>query len=235
MKAVLLLVVLSVVLYAGYAAVRFGGKYQASKKLVREAQGFEREGGAPGPSLLVLGDSTAVGVGAASPKESVAGRLAEALDAGYVENRARSGALVADLASQIEKASRAEYDVVLIQIGGNNIIRFHSPKAQAKLLEDALLKLPPAKRIYLMSAGNVGAATLFPRALRSLYTPLTRSYHRAFGEVAARRRATYVDLYEAPQLDPFIREPGRYLAADGLHPSSEGYGLWFMKLKESGL
>ncbi len=228
MKAVLLLLALSVVLYLGYSAARFGLKYQASKKLIREAQAFERAG--EGASLLVLGDSTAVGVGAARPEESVAGRLAEEIGAGYVENRAHSGATVADIAGQIENASRAEYDAILIQIGGNDIIRFHDAKAEVSALEEALAALPLSKETYLMSAGNVGAATIFPKVVRSFHTRLTLAYHKAFREAARRRGIHYVDLYEDPERDPFVLDPGTYLAADGLHPTSLGYELWFRKL-----
>lgn len=231
MKAALLLIALCLVLYAGYATVRFGSKYQASKKLVREAHGYERRDAALGASLLVLGDSTAVGVGAARPEESVAGRLAEALSAGYVENRARSGAVIGDIAGQIKRASRSEYDVILIQIGGNDIIRFHSAEAEAKVLEEALAALPLAKEAYLMSAGNVGAATIFPRAVRGFHTRLNLAYHKALREVAGRRGISYVDLYVEPSEDPFSKEPETYLAADGLHPTSRGYELWFQALE----
>ena len=30
--------------------------------------------------------------------------------------------------------------------------------------------------------------------------------------------------------DPFVQEPRRYYCPDGLHPSGEGYGIWFSTL-----
>ena len=47
---------------------------------------------------------------------------------------------------------------------------------------------------------------------------------------AALRGLAYVDLYKSRDDDPFAQEPGRYNAADGLHPSDQGYGLWLHEL-----
>ena len=232
MKVLLILIAFGLLLYAGYSALRFSGKYQASKKLIEAARGYEREG-VGSPSLLVLGDSTAVGVGAARPDDTVAGRLATFMGAVYVENHARSGAVVADMPGQVAKASRDRYDVVLVQIGGNDIIRFHSAESRARALEDALNALPKAERTYLMTAGNVGAATLFPWPVRFFHTRLNLRYHGAFRGIAERLGIIYVNLYEDPRTDPFVQESQRYLSADGLHPSSEGYGLWFNELEAS--
>jgi lysophospholipase L1-like esterase len=39
-----------------------------------------------------------------------------------------------------------------------------------------------------------------------------------------------VDLFKDPTDDPFVQEPHRYYCPDGLHPSGEGYALWFATL-----
>ena len=41
---------------------------------------------------------------------------------------------------------------------------------------------------------------------------------------------TFVDLFSDPVAEPFMKEPHRYYCPDGLHPSGEGYGLWFSAL-----
>jgi lysophospholipase L1-like esterase len=103
----------------------FVRRLRFSREYVRKARAFQREGNA-GTSLLVLGDSTAVGVGADTPQESVAGLMAQALSIDSVENRGVSGAQVRDLISQIGRARRHGYTYILIMVGGNDIIRFHS-------------------------------------------------------------------------------------------------------------
>lgn len=40
----------------------------------------------------------------------------------------------------------------------------------------------------------------------------------------------YVDLFDPSAENLFYKEQGRFYATDGLHPSGEGYRLWFEKL-----
>lgn len=230
MKTFLILLALALVLYVAYSSYSFYRKIEISKVIVEKAVPFSKTGG-DGPSLLVVGDSTGVGVGAENPEESVAGRLAGKIGAGYVENLSVSGAVTEDLAGQIARASRDSYDYVLVQIGGNDIIQFKSVEEAGANLDSALAQLgAKSDQIYVLSAGNVGATSLFPYVVRPFHTRLNQKYHAAFEEVASRNGATYVNLYTPPEEDPFTKEPEVYLAADGLHPSGVGYGNWFERL-----
>jgi len=202
-----------------------------SEALMKDATPYQKGGFDRSTTLLVLGDSTGVGVGAERPEDSVAARLARYLDATYVENHAASGAEIDDLFDQAKKAALPRYDFILIQAGGNDILAFHDAKKVAKRLALLFAALPKAGRVALMCAGNVGGATLFPPPFRPFHTMLTMAYHRAFAKVAHGWGALYVNLYEPFWKDPFLRDPERYLSRDGLHPSSYGYGLWFDKLK----
>lgn len=200
---------------------------------MEEEAAFRNETGDYRMTLLVLGDSTGMGVGASRPEESVAGRLAAYIGATHVENYARPGAEAADLAAQARQATLHRYDYLLIQAGGNDIILLHGAKETAKKLAIAMLELPEAGKTILMSAGDVGAATIFPLFVRFFHTLASRAFHRWFSKVAKRRGAVYVDLYVPRERSPFVLEPERFLSKDGLHPSSEGYALWFEKLKEA--
>ncbi len=204
-----------------------------AEKLIDEAIPYEARSNDYQKTLLILGDSTGVGVGAQNPEESVAGRLAAYLGTSYVENQAKSGAAVADLSTQIQHTTLSHYDFILVQIGGNDIIAFHDTKRVAKELERILETLPDSGQTILMSAGNVGGASIIPFIARPFYTAKTLAYHRAFTEVAERLGITYVNLYKQPWNDLFIKEPARYLSPDGLHPSSEGYALWFEEVKKA--
>ena len=61
-------------------------------RLADAAVAFERDGNAHAPRVLVVGDSTGVGTGAARPEDSIAGRLADAYPDVTIVNRARNGA-----------------------------------------------------------------------------------------------------------------------------------------------
>ncbi|HEY0011086.1 MAG TPA: GDSL-type esterase/lipase family protein [Candidatus Paceibacterota bacterium] len=205
----------------------------ASKQLIEHTRPFERLTDDTRVSLLVLGDSTAVGVGATLPEESVPGRVAAALGATYVENHAVIGAVTADLADQVKQGALPAYDFILIQIGANDMVRFHDAEATARALGTTLASLPPAGSVVVISAGDLGTARLFPYPLRVLYTRINREYHQAFGAAVRAEGATYVDLSKGPGVVRFEEDPTAHFAADNFHLSSRGYGLWFEAIREN--
>lgn len=220
--------ILSVIAY--WAANTFF-KAKISEALMEHEEPYRNETDDYRKTLLVLGDSTGVGVGAQKPEDSVAGRLAAYLGATHVENYAVSGALTDELSFQIQKAKLPKYDYILLQIGGNDILAFHDAKKTAAKLSVEMGTLPPAGNVILMSSGNAGGATMFPPPMRPFHTMVNLAMHKEFKRVAHGWHARYVDLYEPFWKDPFLRDPRRYLARDGLHPSTYGYGLWFDKVK----
>lgn len=227
----LIVTVVIVLAIIAYAACNTLIKAKVSAVLMEHAVAYKKETGDYARTMLVLGDSTGVGIGADKPEESVAGLVATYQGATHVENYAVSGAAVEELPGQIKQAKLKRYDLTLIHIGGNDILAFHDPKKTAERLSQILPTLPEAGRVVIMSAGNVGGATIFPWIIRPFHTWLTLQFHAAFDEVAARHHAVYINLYEPPHRDLFLKDPERYLAPDGLHPSSEGYALWFEKVK----
>jgi len=234
MRIFLLVTAGLVVLLFVYWGVIFYHKVQVGVALAGRAVAFNNVSQDYRKTLLVLGDSVAVGVGAAGPAETVAGLLASDMRATYTENGAVSGAQVSDLASQIEQLKLEHYNTILIQIGGNDIMRFHSEAAVAAELAtilDALSKR--ADRVLLMSMGDVGTATIFPPILKPFYTRLSLAYHTAFGAIAKEHGVTYINLYTPREQDPFVKSPTTYFAADGLHLTSAGYALWYKRLQET--
>lgn len=215
------------------AAANTLSKVRISKSLMEHSPLYEALTTDYKKTLLILGDSTGVGVGATRPEETVAGRLAAYLEATYIENHSVSGAEVADLSTQIQKVRLTHYDFILIQIGGNDVLAFHDAKKTAAQLSKILEALPDAEKVVVISEGNAGGATLFPRIIRPFHYLGSLALHKEFSKVVPAHGATYVNLYVPLMQDPFIKNPGKYLAADGLHPSSAGYALWFEKLKAS--
>ncbi len=228
MKILSLLLILGV-LYLAYEVARVGYYAYVSKGLVALAEGFERAEGSR--SLLVLGDSTAVGVGVHDAHNTVAGRLSQALNAS-VENHAVSGEVTADTAAQLAAAQKDSYDLVLIQIGANDVIGFRDlGVAQAdlkRLLDEARTK---SDRIVLLTAGKIGEAPLFPWFARALMTERAADLRERFSSTAAAFGVVYVDLFAIP--DPFATDPRRYYAPDGLHLTDDGYGFWYEQVKHA--
>ena len=233
MKLLFLLFLGIFVLLVTYYGVVLYQKVAVSKELVKRAVGFEKLTTDMSKSLLVLGDSTAVGVGATGGDDTVAGRLAEGMKASHVRNVAISGAVVHEIEEQLSRATGAHYHTILLQVGANDVLQLHSLPEVARELDSVLETLRErGDRVIVLMAGNVGAAAIIPPPLRPLYTKRTLSYHRAFAEVAARHGAIYVNLYAPPETDPFLSHPETYFAPDGLHPSGAGYALWYKRLTE---
>lgn len=233
MRIALLVLGALVLVSVAYFAIRFYLTVQTSKRLIEEAEPYRKANEDSSAAVLVLGDSTAVGVGADTPEETVAGRVSAYLNATSVENYAVSGAVTKDLPDQIKQAEGERYRLILIQIGGNDIIRFKPANSAAEELRAAIAQLPAAEKVVIISAGDVGGATLFPFFVRPFHTTLNYRYHDAFAKVAEESGVTYVNFGAAPATEVINERPDIYLAADGLHPSSEGYRLWFETIQPS--
>lgn len=232
LQLVEIVAVIAVLIYVSYWGANTFFKARASKALMENPTPYHRPSDDRRFSLLVLGDSTAVGIGADKPEDSVPGLLAHFVGATHVENYAVVGAGVEDLPSQVSKAQLTRYDLILLMTGGNNILAFDDVRWAGRTLGEVIAELPQAGKVILMSAGNAGGATIFPPPVRFFHTQTNKRYHQEFERVAHAWGALYVNLYEPKGQDPFLDNPGFYLSEDGLHPSSEGYRLWFEKLKD---
>ena len=197
--------------------------------IIAKSRPFERNDETRAKTILVLGDSTAVGVGS-SPEQSVPGRMSAWLDAN-VENYAKSGARAVDLAAQLSRAKHSRYDFVLIQIGANDVIHFALlDKANANLASALRQAKTLSDRVVVLTAGNIGSAPVFGFPLNWVISARTRALRERFMATTEREGAIYIDIYARP--DPFASEPEKYYAPDGLHLTGEGYRFWFSIVKE---
>lgn len=211
---------------AGCAAWRIG---QAAE-LARRSEPFEQRPDMATRRLLIAGDSTAVGTGASSPANSLAGLIARQQPRLLIENRGRDGALFADVAEQLLRPGR--FDVVLVQAGGNDVIRLRSAEAMRQDIERVLdAARQRADLVIVMPAGNVGNAPFFFAPWSWWMTRRAREMHRLVAASAARSNAVYVNLFHERDDDPFVRHP-ELNAGDGLHPSDAGYRVWWQVLQE---
>ena len=222
--------VLAVLLYAsGRAAWRIG----QSAELVRQSEPYRQHPADATLRLLVVGDSTAVGTGASSPAASLAGLLGAQQPRLWIDNRAHDGARFADLPAQLT-ASAGHYDLVLVQAGGNDVIRLSDADALRHSI-DTVTRLARRKAplVLLMPAGNVGNSPFFFAPLSGWMTSRSRELHRMVREAALRHGAVYINLFQEREDDPFVKDPG-LSARDGLHPSDAGYRVWHDALIAQG-
>lgn len=225
--AVSLVAALAVLTTSGCAAWRI----KQAAELARQSESFQASPPNAGASLLVVGDSTAVGTGASSPASSLAGLIAHQHPRLKIVNRAADGAKYQDIVHQLEGVADERFDAILVLGGGNDVIRL-TPYAslEENIARVGSLARTQAKLVVFLPSGNVGSAPFFFPPWSWLMTQRSRALHGMVRQVAADNGALYVNLFKEKQDDPFAQRPDELNARDGLHPSDAGYRLWFAEL-----
>lgn len=202
-------------------------RIQFSRRLVAQTVPAQSSPERCRSTIVVAGDSTAFGVGAL-PEETTAGRIAATFPHARVINVARSGARIGHVVEQLRKVQCDRVAMVLIHACGNDVLEFRST---AKVEQDLRAALEAAKamspNVVLMPGHNFSVAPFFLRPISRLIAWHAARVHKVVGRVTAEMGVIFVDLFRDHYNAPFVHEPRRYYCPDGLHPSGEGYGLWF--------
>jgi lysophospholipase L1-like esterase len=181
-------------------------------------------------TIVIAGDSTAFGVGAL-PQETTAGRIIAAFPNARVINTARSGARVGHVVDQLDNLQIERADIVLIHACANDVLEF---RALDKIEHDLRAAIARARQlsenVILMPGHNFSVAPFFLRPISALIMRHALRVHPVVKRVSQELGVIFVDLFSDPIAEPFYKEPRRYYCPDGLHPSGEGYALWFAAL-----
>ena len=185
----------------------------------------------PGRRFLVVGDSTGVGIGSFDSRSTVAGRLAAAFPGTMIINRARDGAQLIDIPEQIE-ATDGHFDLTLIFAGGSDVVRLSSYESVLQAAEHTLdAASSRSDHIAVVPPADVGTAPVWVWPLDLVFSRRAEMVRRAW-QYAMRERTNVhlVDLRMPRDRDPFRIAPRRYYSPDGIHPSADGYALWFAQI-----
>jgi lysophospholipase L1-like esterase len=112
-----------------------------ARRFAAAGRRFERRLSARRAAMLILGDSTGVGVGATRPEESIAGLLAADYPDADIVNVAVSGTRVDGAIAQVQRCLEAglRFDLALLHVGGNDVVA-NTPLHQLKDDCDTLLR-----------------------------------------------------------------------------------------------
>ena len=178
--------------------------------------------------LAVLGDSTAIGLGAEiedSYPWRIAKRLGEFFSVRLVV-LGTSGAKTSDVAkSQVQQAIEMNPDLVLIAIGANDATHVTMIKNVRDDMGGVLDRLKEAG-IDAVVAGppHMGTSRAFPQPLRALSGINGKRVAGAIREETLRRGLPFIDLsVTAPA---FKDEPQKHYSPDRFHPGPKGYEVW---------
>lgn len=225
------LVGLTVLAVEGWIAAR---RQYVSADLAPTVTGTFGAASAPSLRLLMLGDSSAAGLGVVRTEETVGGRLSELIASTgrqvRLDSVAVSGSRAADLGPQVSRALvRGAPDIAVILIGANDATRFTPLDELERNIDAAVRRLRTAgSAVVIGTCPDLGAARNFAQPLRELVGWAGRRVGAVSEEAAVRAGAVSVDL--AARTGPVFRADPGTLSEDRFHPSADGYQLWALAL-----
>ena len=169
----------------------------------------------------MLGDSLTQGYGLA-PEEGLVPALQRWLDTHDIEahlvNAGVSGDTTAGGRARLDWSLRPETDAVVVELGGNDMLRGLSP-AEARANLEAIVQALAARALPVLLVGTPAPANFGPE-YQAAFTAL-------WPDLAARYDAVLLKNLLAPIMaEPFeAREAKGLMQADGLHPAPAGVAL----------
>lgn len=228
MYKVFIIIILTLIVYD------FVNSYFLYKKGIRlsaETKPFEQIIENAEKNILIIGDSTALGVGASNPEKSLAGLWAQEFPEANIKVLAENGLKFDDFEKLKDKVDE-KYDFIFLHLGGNDIIRFTKIDELSEQVIEVLdfLKDRTDKLVWT-SSGNIGSAPFFPLVIRPILVNRTKVVREVFMEISEEMEVTYIDLFTSIKDDPFRKDISKNYANDKLHPADAGYKIWFSEIK----
>lgn len=197
-----------------------------------EAEGLRAGEAGNGPELrlLIVGDSSAAGVGVAHQDQALAGQLVAELAQDFTVTwrlEAKTGAVTRGTLERLRKLELEPVDVVIQALGVNDVtgqVSLRNWLSDQAQLNDLYVHSLGAKRVYRTGLPPMGEFPILPRPLRTVLGARARQFDTALR--AASVEPTEHVAFEANQLDTAL------MAEDGFHPGPQIYKLWAQDLAE---
>ncbi|WP_377644445.1 SGNH/GDSL hydrolase family protein [Oryzobacter terrae] len=180
--------------------------------------------------LVVLGDSSAAGLGADSPHETVGAIVASGVAAltgrrVRLTNRAVVGAESSDLerqlASALEEVMRP--DVVLVMVGANDVTHRIERSASVRSLEQVVRRARALGcEVVVGTCPDLGTVMPVRQPLRALLQHWSRDLAAAQTVAVVEAGGRTVSLGDLLG-EEFLRAPHELFSKDRFHPSAAGY------------
>jgi lysophospholipase L1-like esterase len=194
-------------------------------------------GSGPPMRYLVLGDSTAAGVGADYEQGIVMETARHLAESHRIEvlNLAVSGARFRDvLRDQLSRARGWKPDLVLLDVGANDVTHLTSSKSVRRDLGEiiqALLAENCQARIVVTGSPDMGAPPRIPFFLRGIAANRARRINVIAQQAVFDHDLTFAPIAE--RTGPAFRSDRTLFAPDRFHPNARGYALWIPVLDEA--
>ena len=179
---------------------------------------------------LILGDSTAAGVGA-DYKQGIAILTSQHISENYLvemNNYSVSGARVKDiLDDQIKRSQNIIPDLVLISIGGNDVTHF-SKLEEVKNNFDKVIQNLQSRNLYIKivitGSPDVGTAFRVMQPLRFVYGIQSKRINKIFESFIEKYHLTLASIYGGTR--KAFKNNSELFSEDKFHPNEKGYKIW---------
>ena len=183
--------------------------------------------------LLVLGESTAAGVGARTHETALAGQFARFLGekvGASIEWRVvgRTGITVKEtIRDLLPQIPNEKYDYIMLALCGNEVLSLHSPRVfrrdMRKLIEILREKNADAT-FFITNAPAVRLSPVLPFPIKFILGHLSALHDANAREFTPEMPKVFYFHQPSSVPDDFF--------ADGLHPSEKGYTVWSKSMVE---
>jgi lysophospholipase L1-like esterase len=191
--------------------------------------------------VLIVGDSSAAGVGVATQAEALAGQLAQALAArsgaavGW-QLVAQSGATARAACDALREARLAPADLLVTALGVNDVVDQTRPARFLAALDELHgLAVARAGVTHAWHCGlpPMGTFPLLPQPLRWVMGRDAARLDRALARhLAGQPRRLHLPL-PVPESGAHAAPPTGWIAHDGFHPGPLGYRRWGEQVAEA--
>lgn len=186
---------------------------------------------------LILGDSTAAGRGADYQQGIALGTARHLASNRRVElvNLAVSGATVRDvLKDELPRAGDRKADLVLLDVGSNDVTHLTSARSIRRDLDEILRVLLAGNcevKIVVTGSADMGSPPRIPFFLRGIAAARSRRINEIARRAVAAHDLTFAPIAE--RAGPAFRSDPTLFAADRFHPNERGYALWTAVLNDA--
>ncbi len=181
--------------------------------------------------LLIVGDSSAAGVGARAQEAALSGQMVSALAPHFRLTwrlEARTGATTKTTLASLSRLPAEPFDAAILALGVNDVTRVVSWRkwlGQQRALHGLLQDKFGVRRIYASGLPPMGLFPLLPQPLRWVLGAHAKRLDEALAGIGAENGLVCHVPFDFPHQPQFFAE-------DGFHPSAVAYGHWAEVLKK---
>lgn len=184
--------------------------------------------------LLVIGESTAAGVGARTHETALAGQFARFLSRKVGKAVSwhvigKSGITVRETIRElVPKIPDKKFDYIMVALCGNEVLTLRSPRNfRRDMLEflGIMREKNPQAVVFITNAPAIRLSPVLPQPIKFILGHLSALHDKNIREFTA----PMPNILYFPQPSEVVED----FFADGIHPSEKGYTLWSERMVET--